>query len=174
MSTPGQAAAWLEAERANLQAAADYAAASGRHRHAMLIPVAMGRLPAYRGLLGPGPRRAPDRLAPGQAPCSWRCLSEAHFSTNDRAAAIASTQQALELYRDLGDRAGQAKALNGLGFVHRLTGDYRPPLPATSGRWSCTATSATSAARPNPSAAWAPCSRRPGTTGPLPRATGGR
>jgi hypothetical protein len=32
VSMPGQAAAWLEAERANLQAAASYAAASGRHR----------------------------------------------------------------------------------------------------------------------------------------------
>ena len=30
LSTPGQAAAWLEAERANLHAAADYAAARGR------------------------------------------------------------------------------------------------------------------------------------------------
>jgi transcriptional regulator with XRE-family HTH domain len=41
MSTPGQAADWLEAERANLQAAASCAAASGRHRYAMLIPAAM-------------------------------------------------------------------------------------------------------------------------------------
>ena len=74
MSTPEQAAAWLEAERANLQAATGYAAASGRHRHAMLIPARHGRLPACPGLLGPGasactrpawPR--PARPATGQA-----------------------------------------------------------------------------------------------------------
>ena len=44
--------------------------------------------------------------------------------TDDFAAAVATLQQALALYRDLGDQAGQADALNGLGWVHRLTGDY--------------------------------------------------
>jgi tetratricopeptide (TPR) repeat protein/transcriptional regulator with XRE-family HTH domain len=133
MPTPGQAAAWLEAERANLQVAADYAAASGRYRHAMLIPVALGlflltggywdqALAVHQTGLAAA-REAGDR--PGQAR-ALAMLSEAHFSTNDRAAAIASTQQALELYRELGDWAGQANALNGLGFVHRLSGDYRP------------------------------------------------
>jgi transcriptional regulator with XRE-family HTH domain len=50
MSTPGQAAAWLDAERANLQAATGHAAASGRHRHAMLIPAAMAWVPQLSGL----------------------------------------------------------------------------------------------------------------------------
>src|SRR5215468_2704282 len=38
VSTFGRAAAWLEAERANLLAAADYAATRGRPRHAVAIP----------------------------------------------------------------------------------------------------------------------------------------
>ena len=38
LSTLGQAAAWLEAERANLHAAADHAATHGRPRHAMRFP----------------------------------------------------------------------------------------------------------------------------------------
>jgi hypothetical protein len=41
LSTPGQAATWLEAERANLRAATAHAVASGRLQHAMLIPAAM-------------------------------------------------------------------------------------------------------------------------------------
>ena len=45
--------------------------------------------------------------------------------TGDYPAAAASHRQALALYRDLGDRRGQAYALNHLGVVRRLTGDYR-------------------------------------------------
>ena len=44
--------------------------------------------------------------------------------TGDYPAAAASQQQALELFRDLGDRLGQASALNELGIVQQLTGDY--------------------------------------------------
>ena len=44
-----QAAAWLEDERANLHAAAGYAAASGRLRYAMLIPDAMNGFLDIRG-----------------------------------------------------------------------------------------------------------------------------
>ena len=38
-------------------------------------------------------------------------------------------QESLALYRDLGDHGGQADALNGLGRVYWLTGDY----PAAAG-----------------------------------------
>ena len=131
MSTPGQAAAWLEAERANLQAAASYAAASGRPVQAMLIPAAMAgflhaegywdqALALHQTALAAA-RRAGDR--PGQAR-ALLLLFDPQFSTNDRAASAASLQQALALYRDLGDRTGQAEAINGLGFVHRVSGDY--------------------------------------------------
>jgi hypothetical protein len=51
VSTPGQAAAWLEAERANLHAAADYAATHGRSRHAIAIPAAISGFLAARGYL---------------------------------------------------------------------------------------------------------------------------
>ncbi len=49
LSTLGQAAAWLEAERANLHAAADYAATRGHSRHAIAIPAAMSGFLAARG-----------------------------------------------------------------------------------------------------------------------------
>jgi tetratricopeptide (TPR) repeat protein/transcriptional regulator with XRE-family HTH domain len=131
MSTPGQAAGWLEAERANLHATTGHAASSGRHRHAMLIPAAMAGFLHARGhwdqavimhqTAVAAARQSGDRA--GQARALVQ-LSEAQFSINDRAAAVAASQQALELYRDLDDRAGQAEALNGLGFVHRVSGDY--------------------------------------------------
>ena len=41
VSSRARAAAWLEAERPNLHAAADYAAASGKHLHAVQIPAAV-------------------------------------------------------------------------------------------------------------------------------------
>ena len=77
--------------------------------------------------------------------------------TNDFAAAAATLKQSLALYRDLGDRAGQADALNGLGICTGSPATTRPPPPATSRRWNCSATPATGAARRRPSTSWARC-----------------
>ena len=131
MSTPGQAAAWLETERANLQAATGHAAASGRHRHAMLIPAAMAGFLQARGYWDQAvvmhqtavaaARQSGDRAGQARA---LVLLANPQCDSNDRAAAVAAWQQALELYRDLDDRAGQAEVLNGLGFVHKVSGDY--------------------------------------------------
>ena len=56
------------------------------------------------------------------ARCSWL--------TGDYPAAAASHPQALDLYRDLGDRPGKGEALINLGTVQRRTGDY-PAAAAT-------------------------------------------
>jgi tetratricopeptide (TPR) repeat protein/transcriptional regulator with XRE-family HTH domain len=133
MSTPGQAVSWLEAERANLQAAAGHAAACGRPRHATLIAVAMA------GFLGAGgywdqalamyytaasaARQVGDRRGQARA---LILLSGPQFRTDDRAGAVASARQALALYRDLSDSFGQASALNGLGWFHQVAGEYAP------------------------------------------------
>jgi tetratricopeptide (TPR) repeat protein/transcriptional regulator with XRE-family HTH domain len=130
MSTPAQAATWLEAERTNLQAAAGYAAA-GRPRHAILIPAAMAGFLQRKGYWDQALALHQTALAAarqgGDQPAQARALMmlfEPRFRTNDRVAAIAALQQALVLYRDLDDRSGQAHAISGLGFLHRLTGDY--------------------------------------------------
>jgi tetratricopeptide (TPR) repeat protein len=131
VSTPGQAVAWLEAERTNLQAATSYALASGRLRHAMLIAATID------GFLGAGghldqalavhqtalaaARQASDR--PGQARALIQ-LAMLRWRTGDPAAAAAAARKALELYRDLGDQVGQASALDTLGFLHVKAGDY--------------------------------------------------
>jgi hypothetical protein len=49
LATLGQSAVWLEAERANLHAAADHAATRGHSRYAIVIPPAMGGFLAARG-----------------------------------------------------------------------------------------------------------------------------
>src|SRR6516162_8443800 len=49
LSTLEQAVTWLEAERANLHAAADYAVTSGRSRHAIAIPAALSGFLDARG-----------------------------------------------------------------------------------------------------------------------------
>jgi tetratricopeptide (TPR) repeat protein/transcriptional regulator with XRE-family HTH domain len=131
VSTPRQAAAWLEAERGNLHAAAGYAAASGRLLHAMLIPAAMAGFLDARGhwdqslalqqAAFAAARQAGDR--PGQAR-ALLLLSLTQAMTEDLPAAAASATGALELYRDLGDRPGQAAALTAIGTLGAVADDY--------------------------------------------------
>jgi tetratricopeptide (TPR) repeat protein/transcriptional regulator with XRE-family HTH domain len=130
VSTFGQAASWLEAERANLHAATGYAATE-RPAYAVLIPAAMDGFLQSRGHWDQGlrlgqaaldaARRAGDR--PGQAR-ALMLLSPMQTMTADPPAATASATRALRLYRDLADQAGQAAALHMLGFLHTVTDDY--------------------------------------------------
>ncbi|HEY2127850.1 MAG TPA: helix-turn-helix transcriptional regulator [Streptosporangiaceae bacterium] len=132
LSTLGQAAAWLEAERANLHAAADDAATRGHSRHAVAIPAAMSGFLAARGHWDQSAalhqsalaaaRQAGDR--PGEAD-TLSTLGVLQRETGSYPAAAASLARALALYRDIGDHPGQADALNELGFLRVLTGDYR-------------------------------------------------
>ncbi|HYB86132.1 MAG TPA: helix-turn-helix transcriptional regulator [Streptosporangiaceae bacterium] len=131
LSTLGQSVAWLEAERANLHAVADYAATRGRSRHAIAIPAAMGSFLAARGHWDQSAvlhqsalataRQVGDRL--GEAD-TLSTLGALQRETGHYPAAAASLARALALYVDAGDRPGQANVLNQLGFLQVLTGDY--------------------------------------------------
>jgi tetratricopeptide (TPR) repeat protein len=131
VSTFRQAAGWLEAERANLHAAAGHAAATGRPRSAVSIPAAMDGFLQTRGYFDQGlvlhqaalgaARRAGDRAGQARALMG---LSPMQAMTEDIPAAAASAARALRLYRGLGDRAGQAAALHMIGFLHTVTDDY--------------------------------------------------
>jgi tetratricopeptide (TPR) repeat protein/transcriptional regulator with XRE-family HTH domain len=131
VSTPVQAATWLETERADLHAVADYAAASERPTYAILIPAAMASFLEARGhwdqaltlhqIALAAARRAGDQ--PGEAR-ALLLLGAMQVMTGGYAAAVVTLQQALAVYRDLGDPAGQAAAIDSLGFVHGRTGDY--------------------------------------------------
>jgi tetratricopeptide (TPR) repeat protein/transcriptional regulator with XRE-family HTH domain len=127
----GEATTWLEAERANLHAAAEYAADHARFPYATALPVAMsGFLKArghwdqsaalYRTALAAA-RRAGDRL--GEADTLAE-LGIVQRETGYFPAARGSLSRALALYGAAGDLPGQANVLNQLGFLHVLTGDY--------------------------------------------------
>ncbi len=130
LATAGQAAAWLEAERANLHAAAGYAAASGRPAHAIAIPAAISGFLFARGHWDQAAglhqaalaaaRQAGDRAGQADALNELGILQR---MTGDYPAAAAGLTEALELYRGLGDRLGQASALDNLGRVQLETGD---------------------------------------------------
>jgi hypothetical protein len=62
--------------------------------------------------------------------------------------AITRHTAAAQAAQRLGDRLGQASALNNLGVVRWLTGDYRPRPSCWSRPWASTGTSATGVARP--------------------------
>jgi tetratricopeptide (TPR) repeat protein/transcriptional regulator with XRE-family HTH domain len=131
LSTLGQAAAWLEAERANLHAAADYAATRGCSRHAVAIPAAMSGFLALRGHWDQSAalhqsalaaaRRAGDRLDEAD---TLGTLGALQRETGDYPAAAATLARALAIHRDVGDQPGQTYTLEQLGFLWALTGDY--------------------------------------------------
>jgi tetratricopeptide (TPR) repeat protein/transcriptional regulator with XRE-family HTH domain len=131
VSTPRRAAAWLEAERANLHAAASYAAATTQPGYALSIAAAMAGFLETRGYWEQGlvlhqaalaaAHRAGDQAGTARA---LMLLSPMQLMANDAPAAATSATQALQLFRDLGDRAGQAQALTQLGFLHVVTDDY--------------------------------------------------
>ena len=111
LRTEEEAIAWLGTERANLHACVGYAAAHGRLVHAVRIPVAMSGFLHTQGHWNEAVTLGQTALAAactagdrhGQA---WALnqLGVAQELTGDYPAATASLTQALELFRDLGDR----------------------------------------------------------------------
>ena len=135
LSTLRDAAAWLETERPNLRAAADYAAAQGLHLHAVQIPAAVGDFLRAHGDWGEAAALQTTALSaasrtgnrPGEA-LALRQLGILAWLSNDYPSAAACLTQAVALYGELGDRPGQAYALDHLGMVQQLTGDYPASL----------------------------------------------
>lgn len=131
LTTLEQAGAWLETERPNLHAAADYARATGRHRLAVQIPAAIRGFLLAHGHVDQSQtlhqtalaaaRHAEDQA--GQA-IALRELGLLASRIGDFPAAVASLTEAAALFGGLDDRAGQANALAQLGFGQTLTGDY--------------------------------------------------
>jgi hypothetical protein len=74
------------------------------------------------------------------------------YLTDGYRGATLSLEQALVLYRDLGDRRGEANALNYLGAVQ--LGTIQPPPSTWNRHWCSTVTSTTGTAKPAPCATW--------------------
>jgi tetratricopeptide (TPR) repeat protein/transcriptional regulator with XRE-family HTH domain len=138
VSNLGQAAAWLDAERANLDAAADYAADRARSRHAIAIPAAMSGFLTARGYWDQSAALHQNALTaarqagdlPGEADTLTE-LGVLQAETGGYQAAAATLTRAVALYGDAGDVPGQAHALNQLGYLRVLTGDYPAAAAST-------------------------------------------
>ena len=140
LSSAEQATAWLAAERGNLQAATDYAAACGYHQHATQIPAAISKFLSAGGFWDQAiglhrtalaaARRAGDR--PGQAD-ALNHLAIFQTQTGDVPAGAANQRRALALYHELADPLGQADALHTQGFVQEMADDY-PAAAASFGQ----------------------------------------
>jgi tetratricopeptide (TPR) repeat protein/transcriptional regulator with XRE-family HTH domain len=131
VSTLRPAGAWLEAERVNLHAAADYAAGQARSLYAIAIPAAMGGFLAARGHWDQfaalhqtalaAAHQAGDQLGEAYTLAELGLLRR---EAGDYPAAAASLSRGLALCGEAGDLPGQGYVLTQLGVVHVLTGDY--------------------------------------------------
>ncbi len=131
LATSDEAAAWLEAERPNLQAAISFAAEM-MPPHAIAMATAIGGFLRARGHWDQAADQYQTALSAaglvGDRPGQAGTLDELGLLqqlTGDYPAATATLAQAAALYQNLGDQPGQAYALNHLGLVQQDTGDYQ-------------------------------------------------
>jgi tetratricopeptide (TPR) repeat protein/transcriptional regulator with XRE-family HTH domain len=122
---------WMTTERSNLHVAVGYAARLGLVAHAVAIPAAMHGYLRGQGywdqalILYEVALEAASAAADHLAEASARTdLGDIQSMTGDHAAATASLQRALDLYRADDERLGEANALHILGLVQHRTGDY--------------------------------------------------
>jgi DNA-binding SARP family transcriptional activator/tetratricopeptide (TPR) repeat protein len=123
-SAKEQAMAWFDAEAPVLIALITQAHAEGFDVHAWQIPWALspffsrrGRLQEYvasQQIALSAARRLDDQLAQAHA---YHLLGQAQAWLNDYDAAEPNARQSLDIFRDLGDRAGEAAVLNGLSIM---------------------------------------------------------
>ena len=135
-----QAVSWLAAERVNLHAAVDCAAALGRRRHVIAMPLAMhGFLRTYghwsqdvtlHDAALTAARDAGDALAEANI-CNY--LGDVHQLAGDLGTASANHTRARDLYHQLGEHRGEAYALGYLGIVQHLAGEYRAAIASQEG-----------------------------------------
>lgn len=126
-----QAVYWMNMERLNLHAIADYAALTRQSEYTLAIAAAMHAFlraqghwdqaaSIHRASLAEA-RRSGNRSAEAGA---LQDLGDIQRLMGDFSEAAASQENALTLYREIGNRHGEADALNHLGFVLRRVGDY--------------------------------------------------
>jgi len=125
-----QALAWARAERANLLACLDHAAAAGQHARVIALTAGISGLLQQDGWWADAIARHTaaigvaqhigDQLSQANA---LNDLGEARRMTGDVPAAARAQEEALGIYRDVGERLGQAHALHNLGAARIMTDD---------------------------------------------------
>ena len=131
LSSPEQAAAWFNAERANVLDCVVYAAAGHHPAHAVRLVRAVSERLITDGHWSQAHRAhehalAAAKLSADPADLAW-CLvrlAESHKMLDEYTAAAGAVAEAVRLYRGLGDRQGLADALTELGEVRSLA-DHR-------------------------------------------------
>jgi tetratricopeptide (TPR) repeat protein len=131
LSTWQEAVNWMDAERLNLLAAANYAALHGLPTYAIAIAQPMYSYMRNQGhwhqavilhrIALDEARQARDRLA--EAGCLMD-LGVMEYLTADYSTASTDLGHAVDLYHELGNLLGEANALTDLGVVQNLTGKH--------------------------------------------------
>jgi tetratricopeptide (TPR) repeat protein len=142
LSTRDQALAWMRAERVNLQACVERAAATGRHAEAIAIAEAMSTFLYDEGYWDQARSVYQTAAAAGKAAGDQSGVAAAltslgasqamalnyrgsvQYVIGDYRAATDTLSQARQLFRGLGDPAGHAEVLLRLAAVQLDTGDY--------------------------------------------------
>ena len=129
LTVPETARAWLRAERPNLDAAYTHAHSHHLDRHTTALAAGMAEIllsdgPWTRALqIQQGAETAADQNRPGAHAAALTDLGLVRYLTGDYPGATDAQSRALEIFRQIGDRPGEANALHELGRVLTLTGD---------------------------------------------------
>jgi tetratricopeptide (TPR) repeat protein len=108
LNRPQQALAWARAERASLLTCLDHATAAGQHARVTALAAGLAGLLRHDGPWA-------------EAITRHEAAVRAARHLGDRLAQ--ALEQALDIYRDLGDRGGEAMALNERGTLHWVSDD---------------------------------------------------
>ncbi len=119
-----QAISWFEAEAPVLLTMTEYASANGFDTHAWQIPWTLGPFFNLRGRWRSYAASQRTALAAAQRLDDTLALAHAHYllgnaqgHMGDYAAADQNIRQALDMFRELGDRANEGMVLNGLASM---------------------------------------------------------
>ncbi|MGW7259968.1 tetratricopeptide repeat protein [Streptomyces sp. NPDC054834] len=130
LADPETARVWLRTEYPNLDAAFTHAHASRLHRHTAALAAGMAEVlradgPWTRALEVHQAAEAATRNNPPATRANiLNDLGRVRHRTGDLPGAADVQMQALQIFRQIGNRLGEANALNDLGLVRQRTGDF--------------------------------------------------
>ena len=144
LATQSAAVGWMNAERLNLAAVVEYAAAEGMPRYAIAIPAAMHGFLRTQGYWDHGLElhAKAHKMARQEKDIRGECgaltdLGDMQYMTGNYSAAAASLNQSLRLSRRAGILLSEAEALRFLSFVQYETGDRSAAIASLSLALDC-------------------------------------